>query len=90
MIIVAFACLVTGALLGSRFRVAVLLPATVVAMAAIVSFGVLNGQKASLIVVSQVIALVALQSGYLSATVLATLLARKPYRPDSVTVRDSP
>jgi H+/Cl- antiporter ClcA len=90
MITAAFACFAAGTLLGTRFRVAVLVPAMLVTMAAVLSFGILNGQEVSLIVASQLAALTALQLGYISSAIIATRSARKLYQRDAMTLRNSP
>lgn len=88
MIAFALVCFITGMLLGTRFKVAGLLPAMFVLAALILSFGILSSQTVSFIVFSQFVAFVAIQIGYLSAVVLAARSARKLYSPHGVTVRD--
>jgi Flp pilus assembly protein TadG len=86
MIIAAVACFIAGMLLGTRFRVAILLPIMLVTVAAIFSFGLLSGQEASLMIAWQIMALTALQLGYLSAATMAARSARKLYQRDGMTV----
>jgi hypothetical protein len=63
MIIISAGCLIFGSLLGMRFRVAILPPAVLAVEATLLSFEISNGQGASQIIVSQILALAALQSG---------------------------
>ena len=86
MIIAAFACFIAGALLGTRFRVAILLPTMLVSMGVTLSIGVLGGQEFSQMIASQITTLTALQFGYLSSALIAARPVRKLYRPDAVTV----
>jgi hypothetical protein len=89
MIIAAFACCVAGVLLGTRFRVAILLPATLLTVAVIFSFGVLSGQKISLMIGWQIMAATALQVGYILAVIVTARPTRWLYQPHGITVNNS-
>jgi hypothetical protein len=84
MTIAAFACFTAGMLLGTWFRVAILLPAMLLTIAVTLSFGVLSGQSASGMIFCQILALTALQMGYLTAALLPPRSARKIYQSDRV------
>jgi hypothetical protein len=73
--IVALACFFFGSWLGMRFKVAILVPALFATMIIVLGEGILGGQKASLVIFSEIAALGALQIGYLSA---AALTVRAP------------
>jgi hypothetical protein len=67
MIMIVLFCLLVGGLLGMRFKVAILLPAMLVIAALILTFGIYRGQEAWSVALSQVLALISLQFGYLAA-----------------------
>ena len=73
MIIACAFCFLIGATLGSRFKVAILMPAMLLIAFAMLSFGVLTDQSVSFMFVSQICALVATQLGFLSSLFFATV-----------------
>jgi hypothetical protein len=89
MIIVAFTGFIAGTLLGMRFRVAILFPATLVTVAAIVFFAMLSGLEGPGATASLITALTSLQVGYLLAALKAVWSARKLYPVGGLTVHDS-
>ena len=89
MITAALASLTVGAMLGARFKVAILLPVILLAMAGILFSGIVSEQKASSIVALQFIAFVCLQVSYFSSAVVASYLTQRPLHPGGMTVRDS-
>ena len=72
MIAAAVVCFIAGALLGMRFKVAVLVPAIFVTGAAMLPFGILTGQAVSSIMSTEFATLAALQFGYLLAAIIAS------------------
>lgn len=89
MITVALTCFIAGTLLGTRYRVVILVPAMLVTAAAVLAYGISVGQQASFMIISQIVAFTTLQLGYLSAALMADRSARKLYQAGSVTVRGS-
>lgn len=89
MIIAASACFIAGALLGRRFKVAILLPVMFVIAAAILPLGILTGQTFWFIISLELITLTALQLGYLSTALIAARSARKNYAPQGMTAHRS-
>ena len=89
MIEAAFTGFIAGTLMGMRFRVAILLPAMLVTVAAIVSFGVLSGQEASRTTARLIIVVSALQLGYLSTALIAARSTRKLSFGGPASVHDS-
>jgi hypothetical protein len=65
MSILAMITLMTGVLLGMRFKFLVLIPATVFAIAAILAVGVAHADDTGSMVVAMLIAAICLQAGYL-------------------------
>ncbi len=70
----------TGALLGMRFKVLILIPTVGIAVIAILCLGVLRGDAASAILFPAALAWAALEFGYLcgSATRYSIVRARRP------------
>ena len=62
---VAMITLITGVLLGMRFRFLVLVPATVFAAAVILVIGLAHSDDAGSMMVAMLIAAICLQAGYL-------------------------
>ena len=89
MIAAAAICFIAGALLGMRFKVAILVPAVFAVGAAILPFGILTGQTVSSIMSMEFVTLAALQFGYLSATLMAARSVRKTYEPHGATAHHS-
>jgi hypothetical protein len=89
MIMISIGCLIFGSLLGMRFRVAVLLPAGLAVGATLLSLGILNGQGASQIVASQILALAVLQSGYLLTGLVTNRSLRNLYQHYGLTLPNS-
>jgi hypothetical protein len=65
MSMVVSIALITGAVLGMRFRFLILVPATVFAAIAILTIGLTHADDASSIAVAMLIAAICLQAGYL-------------------------
>jgi fumarate reductase subunit D len=89
MIIAALVCFIAGTLLGMRFKVAILLPVLFIMAAAILPYGILNGQKFSFTISLELVTLTALQFGYLLAALVGARAARKNYAPHGVTPHHS-
>lgn len=73
MLILAMAALLLGAVLGLRFRVLILLPAAVVAIAITVAADSIEHSSLWTIVVDVVSALASLQMGYLAGAIAGGL-----------------
>ena len=89
MIAAAATCFIAGALLGIRFKVAILVPAIFVLGAAILPFGILTGQRVAAIMSMEFVVLAALQLGYLSAAFIVPRSVRKAYRSHGLTAHHS-
>jgi len=74
MLILAMAALLLGAVLGLRFRVLILLPAAVVAIATMVAADSIEHSSLWTIVVDVVLALASLQMGYLAGAIAGGLM----------------
>jgi hypothetical protein len=66
MLMVALITLMTGVVLGTRFRFLILLPATVLAVAAILAIGLPQGDAARSMIVAMLVAAICLQVGYVA------------------------
>ena len=65
MLMLAMITLMTGVLLGTRFKFLILIPATVFAAVAILTVGVAHADDAGSIAVAMLVAVICLQAGYL-------------------------
>lgn len=79
MLILAMAAILLGAVLGLRFKVLILLPAAVVAVAIIVAAGSIEHSSFSAIAVDAVLVLAGLQMGYLAGAIAGGLMGVAPY-----------
>ena len=70
------ACFLIGAWLGVRFKVAVLVPATFAVIILSWCVGLPDGQSYSLLIVTQIAAVAAIQAGYLASYLLDARIAR--------------
>ena len=73
MLILAMAALLLGAVLGLRFKVLILLPAAVVAVAIMVTANSIEHSSLSMTVVDVVLVLASLQIGYLAGAIAGGL-----------------
>ena len=73
MLILAMAALLLGAVLGLRFKVLILLPAAVVAVAIMVTADSIEHSSLSMTVVDVVLVLASLQIGYLAGAIAGGL-----------------
>lgn len=73
MLILAMAAILLGAVLGLRFKVLILLPAAVVAVAIIIAADLTEHSSLSTTVVDVVLALASLQMGYLAGAIAGGL-----------------
>ena len=73
MLILAMAAILLGAVLGLRFKVLILLPAAVVAVAIIIAADSTEHSSLSTTVVDVVLALASLQMGYLAGAIAGGL-----------------
>ena len=78
MLILAMAAILLGAVLGLRFKVLILLPAAVVAVAIIVAAGSIEHSSFSAIAVDAVLVLAGLQMGYLAGAIAGGLMGVAP------------
>jgi hypothetical protein len=81
MIIFMLLSVLAGALLGTQFRFAVLIPAMLVSSIVILSFGFSRGEAIWSIVVLECLVLTGLQLGYLAT---GTLMSAYIGRPDPI------
>jgi hypothetical protein len=70
MTMLATTAILIGALLGQRFRVLILVPAIVIASAAILAFGMAHNNNLWSILLVTALTITALQLGYLGGTVI--------------------
>jgi hypothetical protein len=73
MLTLAMAAILLGAVLGLRFKVLILLPAAVVAVAIMVAAGSIEHSSFSAIAVDVVLTLAGLQMGYLAGAIAGGL-----------------
>jgi hypothetical protein len=66
MLMVALTTLMAGVVLGTRFRFLILLPATAIAVAAILAIGLPRGDDAKSMIVAMLVAAICLQIGYVA------------------------
>jgi len=83
MMTIAMIALLIGALLGLRFRVFILVPAIVLASATILSVGMARSDSTWPTLLATVLAITALQVGYLSGAVVHFSIAKVRGREDS-------
>jgi hypothetical protein len=76
MIWLELLCLLAGAVLGLLFTAYVLIPATVLALTAVVGLGSVNGLGPWQIILYVVLIWIALQIGYLAGSAIAVASAR--------------
>jgi hypothetical protein len=76
MIWLGLLCLLAGAVLGLLFTAYVLIPATVLALTAVVGLGSVNGLGPWQIILYVVLIWIALQIGYLAGSAIAVASAR--------------
>jgi len=79
MLILAMAAILLGAVLGLRFKVLILLPAAVVAVAIIIAAGSIEHSSFSAVAVDAVLVLAGLQMGYLAGTIAGGLMGVAPH-----------
>jgi putative effector of murein hydrolase len=72
----ALACFFLGAWLGTRFKVAVLFPATLAVIVAVWCVSFLGSQPYSLSIVAQLAAVMAIQAGYVASVLIDARFAR--------------
>jgi len=75
---------IAGMLLGSRFRVGILVPAIVIILVATFVLGSLSGRSLPLTIASGTLALTALQAGYLCGALSAVRSPLKLGQPDGL------
>ena len=73
MLILAMAAILLGAVLGLRFKVLILLPAAVVAVAVMIAAASIEQSSLSVTVVDVVLVLASLQIGYLAGAIAGGL-----------------
>lgn len=78
MLIFAMAALLLGAVLGLRFKVLILLPAAVVAVAIMIAADLIERIGLSVTVVDVVLVLAGLQMGYLAGAIAGGLMGLAP------------
>jgi hypothetical protein len=78
MLIFAMAALLLGAVLGLRFKVLILLPAAVVAVAIMIAADSIERIGLSVTVVDVVLVLAGLQMGYLAGAIAGGLMGLAP------------
>jgi hypothetical protein len=78
MLIFAMAALLLGAVLGLRFKVLILLPAAVVAVAIMIAADSIERSGLSVTVVDVVLVLAGLQMGYLAGAIAGGLMGLAP------------
>jgi hypothetical protein len=89
MFVAGFASFVVGLLLGNRFKVGILVPAIVTILVAQFALGRWSGQGLPLMIASALLALTALQAGYVCGAFSAQRPSLKLGQPDGLPVRDS-
>jgi hypothetical protein len=75
MFTLAIVCSLVGAVLGLRFRIMILWPATVIGLIAITSFDVARGAPLAALGLEAAIAITAIQVGYLCGAALRLAFA---------------
>ena len=79
MLILAMAAILLGAVLGLRFKVLILLPAAVVAVAVMIAAASIQHSSLSVTVVDAVLVLAGLQMGYLAGAIAGGLMGVAPH-----------
>ena len=79
MLILAMAAILLGAVLGLRFKVLILLPAAVVAVAVMIAAASIEQSSLSVTVVDVVLVLASLQIGYLAGAIAGGLMGVAPH-----------
>jgi len=77
MMMLAITAVLIGAVLGMRFKILILLPATVIGSSATLGVGVAHSDGFWSILLAMVLAIAALQVGYLAGTVVIALQSRR-------------
>jgi hypothetical protein len=75
MVLLSISCILIGALLGLRFRVLVLVPATTICIFLVLLVGLSSGAGAAWTVIVAVIASALLQIGYLGGVAISFFVA---------------
>jgi hypothetical protein len=83
----ALACFFFGLWLGLRFKVAILVPATFVIIVVIWFAGLIGDLENSVVIIAQIVSAIAIQSGYLTASLIAARFTRGKLGAD-LAVRD--
>jgi hypothetical protein len=83
MIILAMTAIIIGALLGQRFKVFILVPAIAIGSAATFGIGMAHNNSLWSIVLTMVLAMSALQMGYLGGVIIRFVSAGARVRKDS-------
>jgi hypothetical protein len=89
MFVSGFVSFMAGLLLGARFKVGILIPAIVTILVAQFALGRWIGQALPLMIASGILALTALQAGYVCGAFSAARSPMKLGQPDGVPLRDS-
>jgi hypothetical protein len=84
MIILPIAVIIVGALLGQRFKVFVLVPASAIGLAAAFCIGMAHGNSFRSILLGMVLAISALQMGYLGGVAMRFFGPGLQARKDSI------
>jgi hypothetical protein len=84
MTILAIAAIIAGALLGQRFKVFVLIPVTAIGLATAFCIGMAHDNSLRSILLAMVLAISALQLGYLGGVVIRFFGAGVQARKDSI------
>lgn len=74
--ILAVACFFLGLWLGVRFKVAILVPAIFAMIVLIWCGGLIGGAENSVVIVAQIVSAIAIQAGYLAASLVAARFTR--------------
>jgi hypothetical protein len=83
MMILAMTAIIIGALLGQRFKVFILVPAIAIGSAATFGIGMAHNNSLWSIVLTMVLAMSALQMGYLGGVIIRFVSAGARVRKDS-------
>jgi hypothetical protein len=80
MATLAISAILVGTAVGMRFKVLILLPATIIGLAAIIAGGVARGVGLPSIVLDAILAITGLQVGYLVGITIRYLIEMRPRR----------
>jgi hypothetical protein len=80
MATLAISAILVGTALGMRFKVLILLPATIIGLAAIIAGGVARGVGLQSIVLDAILATTGLQIGYLAGITIRYWIEMRPRR----------